>query len=222
MESSFLNMLYVSYSRPPAVLYGQTRVATTEPVFGSLSLVLPYRLFSLSSSSPLSARTWYISCVLDMLLVSGRKICFRQKKLSCGLLFSVHFILARCAYRVAELKDGYNGEIITHEIPFIIFEGVFIVVAAIALCFGHLGVAFICIKYKSQHYNKQLCPSCRTTILSFSKAYYIINLNLALLLSIIYIYAQQALPYLLLSIIRLELLQLPLKLKSYRLACLYV
>ena len=66
---------------------------------------------------------------------------FRQKIFFCGLLISVLFILARCAFRVAELKDGYDGEIITHEIPFIIFEGVFIVVAAIALCFGHPGVA---------------------------------------------------------------------------------
>lgn len=57
-----------------------------------------------------------------------------------GLVTAILLILARCCYRVAELRDGYDGEIITHEIPFIILEGVFIVVAAIALFFGHPGL----------------------------------------------------------------------------------
>jgi hypothetical protein len=75
---------------------------------------------------------------------SGRMdvLSWRLKTFFSGLLTSILFILARCAYRVAELRDGYDGDIITHEIPFIVLEGVFIVVAAIALCFGHPGLVF--------------------------------------------------------------------------------
>jgi hypothetical protein len=59
-----------------------------------------------------------------------------------GLLLSILLILARCAYRVAELKDGYDGETITHEVSFITCEGVLIVLAASALCVGHPGLLF--------------------------------------------------------------------------------
>lgn len=75
---------------------------------------------------------------------SGRMVVlgWRLKTFFIGLLTSILFILARCCYRVAELRDGYDGEIITHEIPFIVLEGVFIIIAAIALCFGHPGLVF--------------------------------------------------------------------------------
>ncbi|KAK5989936.1 Efflux pump himE [Cladobotryum mycophilum] len=59
-----------------------------------------------------------------------------------GLSTSAVLILARCAYRVAELKDGYAGKLIAEEIPFIILEGVAIALAAIALYFGHPGLVF--------------------------------------------------------------------------------
>lgn len=67
---------------------------------------------------------------------------WKLKTFFSGLLTSILLILARCAYRVAELKDGYSGDIITHEAPFIALEGVFIVIAASALCFGHPGLVF--------------------------------------------------------------------------------
>lgn len=59
-----------------------------------------------------------------------------------GLTSAILLILARCAYRVAELREGYSGEIITHEIPFIILEGVLIVLAASSLAWGHPGLVF--------------------------------------------------------------------------------
>jgi hypothetical protein len=59
-----------------------------------------------------------------------------------GLAVSTIFILGRCAFRVAELREGYDGELITHEVPFIVLEGVFIVVAVLALFFSHPGMVF--------------------------------------------------------------------------------
>lgn len=59
-----------------------------------------------------------------------------------GLSSSILLILARCAYRVAELKDGYDGELIQEEPPFIGLEGVLIVAAVIALVWGHPGLVF--------------------------------------------------------------------------------
>lgn len=59
-----------------------------------------------------------------------------------GLAVSILLILTRCIYRVAELQDGYDGKLIKHEVPFIILEGVCIVLAGLALCFGHPGLVF--------------------------------------------------------------------------------
>ncbi|KJZ72942.1 hypothetical protein HIM_07705 [Hirsutella minnesotensis 3608] len=59
-----------------------------------------------------------------------------------GLTASTLLILVRCAYRVAELRDGYNGTLIKEEIPFIVLEGVVIVLAGFALCLGHPGLVF--------------------------------------------------------------------------------
>lgn len=74
---------------------------------------------------------------------SGRMSTFgwRLKAFFAGLSVSIILILARCAYRVAELKEGYSGEIITHQAPFIVLEGVCIFLAAVALCVGHPGLA---------------------------------------------------------------------------------
>lgn len=67
---------------------------------------------------------------------------WRESVFLTGLSAAIILILARCAYRVAELKDGYNGTLIREEIPFIILEGVVIVLAAICLFFGHPGLVF--------------------------------------------------------------------------------
>ncbi|KID86527.1 sphingoid long-chain base transporter RSB1 [Metarhizium guizhouense ARSEF 977] len=91
--------------------------------------------------------TAFVVCFADYMVRyvrSGRTGSFgwRLNTFFLGLASSVLLILARCAYRVAELKDGYNGSLIREEIPFIILEGVVIVIAAIALCFGHPGLVF--------------------------------------------------------------------------------
>lgn len=75
-------------------------------------------------------------------LRSGRASNFgwRLTAFFTGLSGATLLILARCAYRVAELKDGYNGSLIKEEAPFIVLEGVFVFLAAAALCFGHPGL----------------------------------------------------------------------------------
>ncbi|KAH0490599.1 hypothetical protein TgHK011_002061 [Trichoderma gracile] len=57
-----------------------------------------------------------------------------------GLTTATVLILARCAYRVAELKDGYDGSLIKDQATFIVLEGVFVFLAAVALCFGQPGL----------------------------------------------------------------------------------
>ncbi|EFQ27023.1 RTA1 like protein [Colletotrichum graminicola] len=68
----------------------------------------------------------------------------RRDKLFFGFLaLAIVLILARCAYRVDELSDGYNqSEKLTNEGLFIGLEGVLIICAVFALCIGHPGMVF--------------------------------------------------------------------------------
>ncbi|KYK60204.1 RTA1 like protein family [Drechmeria coniospora] len=91
--------------------------------------------------------TAFVVCFADYMIRywrSGRTAAFtwRIKAFFAGLSVAITLILARCAYRVAELRDGYRGELIKEEVPFIILEGVFIVLASMALFFGHPGLVF--------------------------------------------------------------------------------
>lgn len=89
----------------------------------------------------------FVVCFADYMIRyarSGRSSGFgwRFKAFFTGLSLATALILARCAYRVAELRDGYDGDLITHEVPFIVLEGVAIVLAAVCLAFGHPGLVF--------------------------------------------------------------------------------
>ncbi|PNP44750.1 hypothetical protein TGAMA5MH_03559 [Trichoderma gamsii] len=59
-----------------------------------------------------------------------------------GLTAAIVLILARCAYRVAELQEGYDSALFHDQVPFIVLEGVLIALAVVALCFGHPGLMF--------------------------------------------------------------------------------
>lgn len=57
-----------------------------------------------------------------------------------GLTVAIVLILARCAYRVAELQAGYDSALFHDQVPFIVLEGILIALAVVALCFGHPGL----------------------------------------------------------------------------------
>ncbi|KAM0467061.1 hypothetical protein ACHAPV_000575 [Trichoderma viride] len=59
-----------------------------------------------------------------------------------GLATAIVLILARCAYRVAELQAGYDSALFHDQIPFIVLEGVLIALVVVALCIGHPGLMF--------------------------------------------------------------------------------
>lgn len=59
-----------------------------------------------------------------------------------GLAAAILLILARCVFRCYELREGYSGKTMSEEGLFIGLEGVLIVVAVFALCFGHPGLVF--------------------------------------------------------------------------------
>ncbi|OJD32674.1 rta1 domain protein [Diplodia corticola] len=51
-------------------------------------------------------------------------------------------IFVRCVYRVAELKEGFNGELANDELLFMILEGPMIIGAVLVLTVFHPGLAF--------------------------------------------------------------------------------
>lgn len=51
-------------------------------------------------------------------------------------------IYIRCVFRVAELKDGFGGDLANDQTAFMILEGPMIIIATIALTVCHPGVAF--------------------------------------------------------------------------------
>ncbi|KAI0194470.1 RTA1 like protein [Xylaria flabelliformis] len=59
-----------------------------------------------------------------------------------SLSVAILLILVRCAYRVAELSEGYRGTLFHDQGLFIGLEGVLIVLAVVALITGHPGFVF--------------------------------------------------------------------------------
>jgi hypothetical protein len=59
-----------------------------------------------------------------------------------GLALSFTCVFVRCGYRVAELSSGWGSEIMSHEIEFIVMEGIMIVIATISLNVFHPGFCF--------------------------------------------------------------------------------
>jgi hypothetical protein len=59
-----------------------------------------------------------------------------------GILTAYVTILARCAYRIPELSDGWRSEIMRNEVEMIVLEGAMIVIAVTALTVFHPGYCF--------------------------------------------------------------------------------
>ncbi|KAI5860546.1 RTA1-domain-containing protein [Durotheca rogersii] len=67
----------------------------------------------------------------------------RLKLFLWALSAAVLLILARCAYRVAELRGGYRGGLVSNEPLFVTLDSVLVVLAAAALAVGHPGLVFL-------------------------------------------------------------------------------
>lgn len=59
-----------------------------------------------------------------------------------ALFASTLFIFIRSCYRVAELKEGFDGKLANQQVSFMILEGMMILLAVIPLTILHPGVAF--------------------------------------------------------------------------------
>lgn len=57
-----------------------------------------------------------------------------------GLTAASILILIRSAFRVAELKDGFESDIANNEALLMVFEGAMLVLACLALTIGHPGL----------------------------------------------------------------------------------
>ncbi|KAJ6441088.1 RTA-like protein [Purpureocillium lavendulum] len=74
---------------------------------------------------------------------STPRLTTRMRVFFSGLSLAIVLILGRSIYRCYELSKGYqNSDLITDQGLFIGLEGVLIVVAVFALCFGHPGLFF--------------------------------------------------------------------------------
>lgn len=89
----------------------------------------------------------FMACFADYmvrLLRSGRGNAelraWRSVAFFAGLVAACIFILTRCAYRVAELKDGYTGHLFRDQTTFIVLEGCMVVLAGVSLMFGNPGL----------------------------------------------------------------------------------
>lgn len=80
---------------------------------------------------------------------------WRFKAFFGGLIAATLLILARCSYRIAELKEGYRGKLFEEEVPFIILEGVVVALSALALCWGNPGIMFKQNKSEATSSNKE-------------------------------------------------------------------
>ncbi|KAH7041328.1 parasitic phase-specific protein PSP-1 [Microdochium trichocladiopsis] len=68
----------------------------------------------------------------------------KRLKIFTGFMAAaILLILARCIYRVEELREGYTGKMMTNEPLFIALEGVLIVLAVSCLLVGNPGFVFI-------------------------------------------------------------------------------
>ncbi|KAL2128811.1 hypothetical protein VTI74DRAFT_8604 [Chaetomium olivicolor] len=72
----------------------------------------------------------------------GDKEATRLKLFFGFMALAILFTLARCSYRLAELHEGYGGDLVRDEGLFIGLEGVMVLAAVYCLMVGHPGLVF--------------------------------------------------------------------------------
>lgn len=129
-----VSMLTFIYRGTSTSSNGQSRVAVDLTLVG-----LSFQVFSMVAFCALIA-----DYMIRYYKAGGRALASIRLRLFVTFLgLAILLILARCAYRVAELSEGYQGDLIHDEPLFIGLEGVLIAVAVLALCIGHPGFVFL-------------------------------------------------------------------------------
>lgn len=67
---------------------------------------------------------------------------WKFKLFGSGLLIATIFILVRSIFRVAELWQGFGGELFNDEVLFMVLDGAMVAVASLLLTVWHPGPAF--------------------------------------------------------------------------------
>lgn len=57
-----------------------------------------------------------------------------------AIVIGITTILARCSFRVAELSEGFKGELANNEVLYMIFEAVMMAICVLVLTVGHPGL----------------------------------------------------------------------------------
>ncbi|KAF2144367.1 uncharacterized protein K452DRAFT_222702 [Aplosporella prunicola CBS 121167] len=73
---------------------------------------------------------------------SGLRSTFKFKAFLFALAAATVLIFVRCCFRVAELNEGFNGELANDEVIFMILEGPMIILACACLTVFHPGISF--------------------------------------------------------------------------------
>ncbi|GKU08654.1 unnamed protein product, partial [Fusarium langsethiae] len=102
----------------------------TLTIFALLALLFTVRRLQAASSFPLTGNTLQI-------WQSSKFRCF-----ICGVFVAFLTIYIRCVYRIAEMQGGWGSKLMKEEVPFIILEGLMIVMATSAQTILHPGPLF--------------------------------------------------------------------------------
>ncbi len=81
---------------------------------------------------------------------------------SLALGLATTTMLTRCAFRVAELSEGFKGHIWYNEVDYMVLEGAMISICVLMLTFGHPGLAFG-RHYKAADYQMRIRPTEKAT-----------------------------------------------------------
>lgn len=57
-----------------------------------------------------------------------------------AIVIGITTILIRCSFRVAELSEGFKGELANNEVLYMIFEAVMMAICVLVLTVGHPGL----------------------------------------------------------------------------------
>lgn len=101
-------------------------------------LIRYFRAHQRRSLSP--SATTVTGTDISMMTSAGLK---RLKIFVVFMSSAILLILARCIYRVEELREGYTGKMMTNEALFIALEGVLVVLAVTCLLVGNPGFVFV-------------------------------------------------------------------------------